>query len=138
MVSEVYPPTGTPAKLQPEIVRSFILMSHLGEHSITKWVAKLKSDSLLALMIGVNHDAVPEVGNHYGLINRLWLANPDCPDQDSRHPFRRKPRKNLPRTRSYHHVTLALFKNLLISPYRISLLITDLRDCFNKYLTKLL
>ncbi|MDR3601410.1 MAG: EAL domain-containing protein [Desulfosporosinus sp.] len=75
--------------MQPEIVRSFILMSYLNEPSISKWVAKLKADSLLALMIGVAHDEVPEVGNHYGLMNRLWLANPDSPDQDSLHTFRR-------------------------------------------------
>lgn len=95
LVSEVYSHTGAPAKLQPEILRSFILMSHLHEPSISKWVSKLKADSLLAMMIGVAHDKVPEVGNHYGLINRLWLANPDSSDQDSLHPFRRKPRKKL-------------------------------------------
>jgi hypothetical protein len=95
LVNEVYSHTGSPAKLQPEIVRSFILMSHLNEPSISNWVAKLKADSLLALMIGVDHDTVPEVGNHYDLMNRLWLANPDSPDQDSIHAFRRKPRKKL-------------------------------------------
>ena len=95
LVSEVYSRTGAPARLQPEIVRSFILMSHLNESSISNWVAKLKADSLLALMIGVAPDAVPEVGNHYGLMDRMWLANPDSPDQDSIHAFRRKPRKKL-------------------------------------------
>ncbi|HZK84260.1 MAG TPA: hypothetical protein VFC58_06180 [Desulfosporosinus sp.] len=70
-------------------------MSHLNVPSISKWVAKLKADSLLALMIGVAHDEVPEVGNHYGLMNRLWLANPDSSDQDSLHTFRCKPRKKL-------------------------------------------
>lgn len=95
LVSAVYSRTGAPAKLQPEIVRSFILMSHLDEPSISNWVTKLKADSLLALMIGVAHDEVPEVGNHYDLINRFWLANPDSQDQDSPHPFRRKPRKKL-------------------------------------------
>ena len=95
LVSEVYSRPGAPARLQPEIVRSFILMSHLNESSISNWVAKLKADSLLALMIGVAPDAVPEVGNHYGLMDRMWLANPNSPDQDSIHAFRRKPRKKL-------------------------------------------
>ncbi|MEW6663525.1 MAG: hypothetical protein AB1447_14410 [Bacillota bacterium] len=95
LLDGVYSRTGAPAKLQPEIFRSFVLMSHLGELSISNWVAKLKSDSLLAVMIGVNPDLVPEVGNHYDFIDRLWLANPDSSNQDSLHPFRRKPRKKL-------------------------------------------
>ena len=56
LLSEVYSPTEAPSKIQPEIIRAFILMSHLNEPSISKWVAKLKADSLLALMIGVAHD----------------------------------------------------------------------------------
>ena len=68
-LDQVYSHTGTPAKYQPEIFRSFVLMSGLHELSISKWVAKLKSDSLLAVMIGVHPDEVPEVGNHYDLIN---------------------------------------------------------------------
>ena len=95
LLSEVHSHTGAPAKLQPEILSSFILMSHLNELSNSNWVAKLKTDSLLTLMIGVAQDAVPEVGTHYNLINRLWLANPDCTDQDSLHTFRRKPRRSL-------------------------------------------
>ena len=95
LLSEVYSPTGAPSRIQPEVIRSFILMSHLNVPSISKWVAKLKADSLIALMIGVAPDEVPEVGNHYGLMNRLWLANPDSSDQDSLHTFRRTPRKKL-------------------------------------------
>ena len=52
-------------------------MSELGEHSITRWVKKLKSDSLLCAMIGVPPDEVPDVGKHYDFINRLWLENPE-------------------------------------------------------------
>lgn len=95
LLDKVYSHTGAPSNLQPEIFRSFILMSHLGELSISNWIDKLKSESLLALMIGVAPDKIPEVGNHYDFIDRLWLANPDNPDQDSLHPFRRKPSKKL-------------------------------------------
>ena len=95
LLDKVYSHTGAPANFQPEVFRSFVLMSHLGELSISKWVAKLKSDSLLALMIGVAPDKIPEVGNHYDFIDRLWLANPDIQNQDSLHPFRRKPTKKL-------------------------------------------
>ena len=92
-----YSHTSTPAKHQPEIFRSFVLMSELGELSITKWVNKLKHDSLLCAMIGVPPDDVPDVGNHYDFINRMWLENPEVSQerQDSLHPFKRKPRKKL-------------------------------------------
>jgi len=92
-----YSHTGKPAKNQPEIFRSFVLMSELGEHSITAWVEKLKGDSLLCAMVGVAPSDVPEVGNHYDFIDRLWLENPEVAknQRDSLHPFRRKPRKKL-------------------------------------------
>lgn len=92
-----YSRTGKPAKNQPEIFRSFVLMSELGEHSITSWVAKLKADALLCAMVGVNPSQVPGVGNHYDFIDRLWLENPEVSkvNEDSLHPFRRKPRKKL-------------------------------------------
>ena len=69
-------------------------MSELGEHSITRWVEKLKSDLLLCAMIGVPPDEVPDVGNHYDFINRLWLENPEVSkeSQVSLHPFKHKPR----------------------------------------------
>ena len=92
-----YSHTGKPAKNQPEIFRSFVLMSELGEHSVTAWVKKLKSCPLLCVMVGVSSSDVPSVGSHYDLINRLWLENPQASktQKDSLHPFRRKPRKKL-------------------------------------------
>ena len=41
LLAGYYSITGTPAKNQPELIRSFILMSELRYHSITKWVEKL-------------------------------------------------------------------------------------------------
>ena len=93
LLAPLYSKTGAPAKHQPELFRSFVLMSHLGEHSISNWVKKLKSTSLFAVMIGVSLNEVPGVGNHYDLIDRLWLASPD--GQGSLHHFRRKPHKRL-------------------------------------------
>lgn len=95
LLTAVYSHTGAPAKHQPEIFRSFVLMSELGELSITNWVARLQFDSLLAMMIEADPARVPGVGNHYDLINRLWLANPDVTDQGSLRPVRPKPRKKL-------------------------------------------
>ena len=104
-MSEFYSLTGDLAKLHPEIVRSFILMSHLGKPSISNWVAKLKADSLLDLMIDVAHDAVPGVGNHYDLMNRLRLTNLDSPNRNSLHLFRNKPRNKLAKNQKLppHH-----------------------------------
>lgn len=92
-----YSNTGSPAKNQPEVFRSFVLMSLLKCHSITKWVYMLHHDDLLCYMIGVSPDNIPGVGTHYDLINRLWLEDPDIEKdrQDSLHPFKRKPRKKL-------------------------------------------
>ena len=42
LLAEYYSITGTPAKNQPELIRSFILMSELKIHSITKWVEELQ------------------------------------------------------------------------------------------------
>lgn len=94
LLTATYSHTGAPAKHQPEIFRSFILMSELGEPSITKWVARLHSDSLLVTIIGADLAHVPGVGNHYDFITRLWLASPES-DQSSLRPFRAKPRKKL-------------------------------------------
>jgi len=93
----VFSNTGKPSNQQPEILRSFILMSELGIHSIPDWVTKLKADALLCYMIGVDPKDVPGVGSHYDFIDRLWMENPDIEEkrQDSLHPFRRKPRKKL-------------------------------------------
>ncbi len=95
VLKPTYSHTGKPAKNQPEIFRSFVLMSELNEHSITAWLARLKADPLLCAMVGLPSFEVPDVGNHYDFINRLWLENPEISKtrQDSLHPFRRKPKK---------------------------------------------
>jgi|GEM_PF-6217721 len=60
------------------------------------------------------------------------------PDRILSTPSGASSKRSLLRTRSNHHVTLALFKNLLSWLYRVNLLIVDLKDCFNKFLPKLL
>jgi len=89
--------TGKPSNQQPEIFRSFVLMSELKVHSIPKWVDKLNAEDILRHMIGVDPEDLPGVGSHYDFIDRLWLENPDVEQkrQDSLHPFKRKPRKKL-------------------------------------------
>ena len=55
-----------------------VLMSELGDHSITKWVVSLNLTPFPSCaMIGVPLDEVPDVGNHCDFISRLWLDNPE-------------------------------------------------------------
>ena len=46
--------TGKPSNQQPEIFRSFILMSELDYYSIPKWIAFLKANAILCYAIGVS------------------------------------------------------------------------------------
>jgi len=66
--------TGKPLNQQPEIFRSFILMSELHYNSITKWIEFLKANPILCFAIGVNPSNVPGVGSHYDFINPVTLA----------------------------------------------------------------
>ena len=90
-----YSQTGRPAKFQPEIFRSFSLMLFQKETSITKWVNKLKNDSLLAICIGCASDNTPSLGAHYDFISRLWLADLKTHRENLKRPvsYKKKPAK---------------------------------------------
>ena len=77
LLAGYYSTTGTPAKNQPELIRSFILMSELKVHSITKWFQKLQANKILCSMIGLSPSEIHNVGSYYDLINRVWLSNSD-------------------------------------------------------------
>jgi len=70
-LSPYYSNTGRPAKYQAEILRSLIAMTHLKIYSITKWVRKLRSDRILAIICGFDPDNVPGVGTFYDFLNRF-------------------------------------------------------------------
>ena len=72
-----YSNTGRPAKNQPEILRSFVLMMDLGFTSIDRWQKYLQNDFILATLIGCFLDSLPPLGSYYDFINRLWLRNPE-------------------------------------------------------------
>lgn len=116
LIEPYFSTTGKPSNQQPEIFRSYILMSELHYNSIPKWIAFLKANAVLCYAIGVSPSHVPGVGSHYDFINRLWLENPEVKQkrQDSLHPFKSKPRKSLVRTRNSHHAILESLKNLII------------------------
>lgn len=71
-LSAFYSCTGRPAKNQPQILRSLVLMMLLGVSSLTAWCRRLKADSLLALLIGCRPDSLPPLGSYFGLMDRLW------------------------------------------------------------------
>lgn len=76
-LSTFYSDTGRPAINQPQILRSFILMLDRKFTSLTNWVAELRSDDLLAMLIGCSPDHLPPLGSYFDFINRLWLCNPE-------------------------------------------------------------
>lgn len=97
LLAPYYSITGAPAKNQPELIRSFILMSELKYHSITKWVRELNCNELLCIMIGLTKSQIHQLGSYYDLINRVWLQNPKLEYEfnHSTHNFKRKPKKKL-------------------------------------------
>lgn len=80
-LSSFYPPYGRPALNQPQILRSFVLFfllfsMGLTPLSLSKWVTNLKSDRLLATLIGCQCHSLPPLGSYYDFIDRLWSAPP--------------------------------------------------------------
>ena len=71
----LYSPFGRPAKNQPEILRSLLLMVDQRCTSITQWVDTVANDDLLALLIGCDPYNLPPLGSYYDFINRLWLLD---------------------------------------------------------------
>jgi len=91
-----YSSFGRPAINQPEIFRSIILMLDQQCTSLTAWVDKLKSDDLLALLIGCSPHALPPLGSYYDFINRLWLSDPSA-DKEMRKKLARYPKDAKPK-----------------------------------------
>lgn len=112
LVSPMYSLTGKPSNQQPELLRSFILMSDLGFHSLPKWIKHLRAHNILCIIIGVEKSNVPGLGTHYDFISRLWDVSPEAEKaaNDSLHSFTSKPRKKLVRMKSYPQNILVLLK----------------------------
>lgn len=74
-----YSTAGRPAKNQPQILSSFILffllyLKGLAPPSLTLWTERLKSDRVLAALIGCTADSLPPLGSYYDFVDRLWTA----------------------------------------------------------------
>ena len=81
VMKDMYSETGRPSTQQPQILRSFALMSMMHVTSVTAWVNQLKNRPLLALLIGCDPHGVagtvikvPSIGAHYDLQWRLWVS----------------------------------------------------------------
>lgn len=81
-----YPATGRPAKNQPQILRSFILLysEGLAKPSLTLWVDRLKDDRVLASLIGCTQDSLPPPGSYFDFMNRL-MAGKNIPFNFEQH-----------------------------------------------------
>lgn len=91
-----YSLTARPSILQPEIFRSLVLMIDCGFTSLKKWYAILRSDSLLAFIIGCDSNQFPSLDSYYDFMNRLWLRNSTLERNALKHLYRynfnRKPK----------------------------------------------
>lgn len=78
IIVPLYSTTGRPAIDPAILIRSFILMQHLGYVSIHDWCDDLKADSLLQFLIGSFNP--PSMASHYDFIIRLTHVDPHLSD----------------------------------------------------------
>lgn len=71
-----YSSTGRPALNQVQLIRSLVLMLHLGITSLSAWIHRLAADDLLAFLIGCTPGSLPPLGSYYDFMDRLWLQDP--------------------------------------------------------------
>ena len=66
--------TGRPSHHQPEIFRSFILMTHFKCASIDEWVVRAAGDDIICALVGVKPNDFPGASTHRDFFERLWAA----------------------------------------------------------------
>lgn len=69
VIASSYSPYGRPARDPSLLIRSFILMNHLGYTSLHKWCDDLRNDNVLKYLLGTYEDLC--VSNHYDFIERF-------------------------------------------------------------------
>ncbi len=73
----LYSDIGRPASNQTQLLRSFVLFflfyGKASSVGLTAWGARLKSDPVLAALIGCTVDCLPPIGSYYDFMDRLWL-----------------------------------------------------------------
>lgn len=76
LLAPLYAPIGRPARDPIPLLRSLVLMCHLGESSFTKWTHRLEREPILALLSGLDPDRLPGVATFYDLIRRISQTAP--------------------------------------------------------------
>ena len=72
----LYAADGRPARDPIPVLRSLIVMCHLGESSITKWVHRLVREPILPRLCGLDPRDLPGVGTFYDLLHRISGSGP--------------------------------------------------------------
>jgi len=91
-----YSSLGRPVDWDPvNILRSLVLMTHMHEFSITKWVLKLRADKVLAILSGFEPGETPGVGSFYDFLHHVWRQDQKTirKRRAKLRPVKRKPRK---------------------------------------------
>ncbi len=71
ILSPLYARDGRPGRDPVPILRSLVVMGHLGTASITEWVYRLNREPLLARLCGLDPQQLPGVGTFYDALRRI-------------------------------------------------------------------
>ena len=93
------------------MIRSLILMKLVGIYSITKWVKKLDSRPVYAILSGFDPNDVPGIGTFYDFMNRIATLNDDeyQKQKNKLRDFKQKPRKKLKKNQIRIYMKLLFF-----------------------------
>ena len=67
--------TGRPSNHQPQLFRSFLLMTHCKHSSIDDWVSYASGQPILCALVGVKPADFPGASTHRDFFQRLWMAD---------------------------------------------------------------
>ena len=137
LLAPYYSNTGRPAKNQPEILRSIVLMMDLGFTSIDRWHKHLQNDFILATLVGCTLDSLPPLGSYYDFMNRLGFAI-QCLKRMAEMTFSlpqkiKSPHRNPAKERSSQTATVALQKQLRIIFVQVKIFHFTMKNYYNKY-----
>ena len=76
ILAPLYASDGRPARDPIPVLRSYLVMCHLGESSITEWVDRLVREPILARLCGLDPERPPGVGTFYDLLHRISGTGP--------------------------------------------------------------
>jgi len=89
LLFSLYSNTGRPAIDPSILIRSFILMQHLGYTSVDRWCNDLHFDSLLQYLIGTFDP--PSMASHYDFIIRLTGIDPHMDELYPKDHYKKEP-----------------------------------------------